>query len=205
MHLTIPVDVQQQSVYEDEVSYFAPSEYRGAPPAGATAEQARRIVDLLRDAERPLIIAGSPAAYAETGEALQRFIETTKLPLMTEGDARGLVSDDHPYCFGFYDSGLNRAARLIREADLVVLLGRKQDLIVGYAQPPQIAANARRSIQVDPSAAEIGRNRGVAEGVVGDVEPVLEQLTREAERHTWPKLPWLERLSDEVGRPARAA
>ena len=71
------------------------------------------------------------------------------------------------------------------------------DLIVGYAQPPQIAASAT-VVQVDPSAAEIGRNRGVAEGVVGDVEPVIEQLTREAERHNWPTLPWLERLSDEV-------
>ena len=197
VHLTIPVDVQQQTVYEDEVSYYAPSEYRGAPPPTADSAQARRIVELLRSAERPLIIAGSPAAYAETGEVLQRFIETTKLPLMTEGDARGLVSDDHPYCFGFYDSGLNRAARLIREADLVMLLGRKQDLIVGYAQPPQIAAGAK-VVQIDPSEAEIGRNRGVAAGVAGDIEAVLEQLTREAERHSWPTLPWLSRLGDEV-------
>ena len=165
VHLTIPVDVQQQTVYEDEVSYYAPSEYRGAPPPTADSAQARRIVELLRAAERPLIIAGSPAAYAETGEVLQRFIETTKLPLMTEGDARGLVSDDHPYCFGFYDSGLNRAARLIREADLVMLLGRKQDLIVGYAQPPQIAAErqggADRSVGGgDRAQPRRGRGRG---------------------------------------------
>ena len=197
VHLTIPVDVQQQAVSEDEVSYYEPVEYRKTTPQGASAAQVRQIVDLLRTAERPLIVAGSPAAYAETGDALQRFIETTKLPLMTEGDARGLVSDDHPYCFGFYDSGLNRAARLIRQADLVLLLGRKQDLIVGYAQPPQIAADAKL-VQIDPSEAEIGRNRGVAAGAIGDIETVVEQLTREAERHTWPKLPWLSRLADEV-------
>ena len=73
---------------------------------------------------------------------------------MTEGDARGLVSDDHPYCYGFFDSGLNQAAQMIRQADLVILLGRKQDLIVGYALPPTIPADAK-VVQIDPSAAEI--------------------------------------------------
>ena len=107
-----------------------------------------------------------------------------------------MVSDDHPYCFGFYDSGLNRAARLIRDADLVVLLGRKQDLIVGYAMPPLIAAGAKL-VQVDPSEAEIGRNRGVAVGIAGDIETVVEQLTEAAARHTWRDLPWLSALRDE--------
>ena len=196
VHLTIPVDIQQQYVSEDAVAFYQPSEYRSAGSSPAPAEQVREAIELLRTATRPLIIAGSAAAYSESGDALQRFIETTRLPLMTEGDARGLVSDDHPYCFGFFDSGLNRAARLIRRADVVVLLGRKQDLIVGYAMPPTVSADARL-IQVDPSPAEIGRNRGVAVGIGGDVEAVLEQLTAEAAGHHWTDLPWLEELQAE--------
>jgi acetolactate synthase-1/2/3 large subunit len=196
VHLTIPVDIQQQVVSEDEVAFYQPSEYRSTTPALASADAVRTAVDLLRAASRPLIIAGSAAAYSASGEALQQFIEMTRLPLMTEGDARGLVSDDHPYCFGFFDSGLNRAARLIRQADLVVLLGRKQDLIVGYVMPPTVSADAK-VIQIDPSAAEIGRNRGVAVGIVGDVEAVVEQLTQEASKHAWRDLPWLKQLRAE--------
>lgn len=196
VHLTIPVDVQQQQVWEEEVVFYQPQEYRSMGPSPASTEQVRQAIELLHGARRPLVIAGSAAAYSQSGEALQQFIETTHVPLMTEGDARGLVPDDHPYCFGFFDSGLNRAARLLRQADVVVLLGRKQDLIIGYGMPPTIGAGAR-VIQVDPSAAEIGRNRGVAVGIVGDVEAVVRQFTEEAASYTWKDLPWLGQLRAE--------
>ena len=195
-HLTIPVDIQQQEVSEDEVSFYQPQEYRSMLPSLASTAAVQEAVGLLRAASRPLIIAGSAAAYSGSGEALQRFIETTRVPLLTEGDARGLVPDEHPYCYGFFDSGLNRAARLTRQADLVILLGRKQDLIAGYAMPPTIPADARL-IQVDPSAAEIGRNRGVAVGIVGDVDSVVAQLADEASKYTWADLPWLAELETQ--------
>ena len=196
VHLTIPVDVQRQEVAEDEVTFYEPSEYRSQAPSVAAAGPVRDAVELLRTAVRPLIIAGSAAAYARSGEALQRFIEATRVPLMTEGDARGFVSDAHPYCMGFFDSGLNRAARLLGKADVVMLLGRKQDIILGYAMPPTVSADARL-IQIDPSVAEIGRNRGVAVGIAGDVEAIVDQMTAEAARYTWNDLPWLDELRAE--------
>ena len=196
VHLTIPVDVQQQVVPEEEVKPYQHHRYESAGRAVADGESIREAIAVLEAATRPLVIAGSAAAYAASGDALQRFIEATRLPLLTEGDARGLVSDDHPYCFGFYDHGLNRAARLLGEADTVLLLGRKQDVTLGYAAPPTIAAEAR-IVQVDPSAVEIGRNRDVAVGIAGNIEAVLGQLTKEAEKHVWHELPWLQRLQSE--------
>ncbi len=196
VHLTIPVDIQQQRVREDEVTFYAPNEYRGISPTQASAEKITQAIDILRRAERPLIIAGSAAAYSRSGDALRQFIETARIPLLTEGDARGLVSDEHPYCLGFFDQGLSQAARKVREADAVVLLGRKQDLIAGYAMPPTIAASAS-IIQVDPSEAEIGRNRGVAVGIAGDVEAALRQLADEAARHKWNDLAWIDELRAE--------
>ena len=196
VHLTIPVDVQQQLVSEDEVAFYTPSEYRDIGAPAASSDKIRDAVDILHAAERPLVIVGSAGAYSRSGETLESLIETMRIPLMTEGDARGLVSDAHPYCYGFFDSGLNRAARLLREADAVVLMGRKQDLIVGYAMPPTIAPDAR-VIQIDPSAAEIARNRGVAVGIHGDVEAVARQMAEEASKREWRDLPWLSRLEEE--------
>ena len=196
VHLTIPVDVQQQLVPEDEVAFYTPSEYRDIGAPAASSDKIRDAVDVLQAAERPLVIVGSAGAYSRSGETLESLIEATRIPLMTEGDARGLVSDAHPYCYGFFDSGLNRAARLLREADAVVLMGRKQDLIVGYAMPPTIAPDAK-IIQIDPSAAEIARNRGVAVGIHGDVEAVARQMTEEASKREWRDLPWLSRLEEE--------
>ena len=96
-------------------------------------------------------------------------------PVMTEGEARGLIPDDHPWCAGFYDAALSWAARLVREADAVMLIECKQDRVMGYAAPPGVAAAARLN-QVDPDAAEIGRNRPVDVGLTGDTDAVLTQL-----------------------------
>jgi acetolactate synthase-1/2/3 large subunit len=193
VHLTIPIDVQEQEVSENEVTFYLPQEYRAGGLTPASPELVRQAVQILRTAQRPLILAGGPAAYNDPGDTLRKLLETTNLPLLTEDPARGLVSDDHPNCFGFFERALNRAAGLLNQADVVVLLGRKQDYTIGYTQPPAIAANAR-IIQVDPSATEVGRNRGVDVGIVGDVQAVVEQLTQEAAKYTWPRLPWLDTM-----------
>ena len=199
VHLTIPVDVQEQELDEDEVTFFNPDEYRAGEAIYAPPELIRQAVELLRTAQRPMVIAGEAAGYAADGQALQAFAETTRAPVLTEGQARGLLPDNHPYGFGFFERGLNRAASKLREADLVILLGRKQDYTIGFCRPPNIAADAK-IIQIDPAAAEIGRNRGVAVGIVGDIASVLTQLTQAAAHHSWQDLPWLEEL-----RAARAA
>jgi acetolactate synthase I/II/III large subunit len=199
VHLTIPIDLQEGSLDEEQVVFYEPGEYRAKESVLAHPESVRRAVQLLRQAKKPLVIAGSAAGYALSGETLQRFIETTHLPLLTEEQSRGLVSDDHTYVFGFFERGLNRAAAKVREADVVLLLGRKQDFTIGFCRPPHIAAGAK-IVQVDPSASEIGRNRGVAVGMVGDVTSVLDQMTKEAASFAWKDLAWLDEL-----REARAA
>src|SRR5919197_1084995 len=178
VHLTIPIDVQEQSVDENEITFSEPDRYRPKAPMLSDPELVRQAIALLRQAHRPLIIAGSAAGYTLSGEALQRFIETTRLPVLTEEQARGLIPDDHPYAFGFFERGLNRAAAKVRDADVLLLLGRKQDFTIGFCRPPHVAADAK-IIQIDPSPLEIGRNRGVAVGIVGDVESVLDQLATE--------------------------
>jgi acetolactate synthase-1/2/3 large subunit len=199
VHLTIPIDLQEQNVDEDQVVFYNPDEYRPKASMLANPELVRRAIALLRQAQKPLVLAGSAAGYTLSSEPLQRFIEATRLPVLTEEQSRGLISDDHPYAFGFFERGLNRAAAKVRDADLVVLLGRKQDFTIGFCRPPNIAATAK-IIQIDPSPLEIGRNRGVAVGMVGDVSSVLDQMTKEAASYMWKDLPWIDEL-----RGARAA
>jgi len=199
VHLTVPIDVQIQRVEEAEVRFYDAAAYRPQAPRIAASAQIDSALRLLRAAERPLIVASSPAAYGDWGAALQRLIETIKLPLMSEESARGIVSDEHPYCFGFFDLSQHQPANLIREADVVLFLGKLLDFTVGFGLPP-ILEEKTKLIQVDPSGIQVGRNRGVDVGIVGDVGPVVEQLAAAAAAQPWPELPWLERL-----RQARAA
>ncbi len=195
VHLTVPVDVQTQRVEASEVRFYASARYRSQAPRVAAKEQVEEAIRLLRAAQRPLIIASTPAAYGEWTAPLQEFIEATRVPLMTEEAARGIVSDEHPYCLGFFDLSQHQPANLIREADVVLFLGKLLDFTIGYGLPP-IVSDTAKVIQVEPSAVQVGRNRGVDLGIVGDVGPVVAQLCAEAARHQWKDLPWLRRLRD---------
>ena len=194
-HLTIPVDVQSQRMDEEEVRWYDSASTRHTGPILAAPQLIEEAVGLLRRAERPLIVASTPAAYGEWTELFERFIETTKVPFMTEEAARGIVSDEHPYCFGFFDLSQHQAANLVREADLVLFLGKLLDFTVGYGFSPIVPSDAK-VIQVEPSVLQIGRNRGVDLGIVGDIGPVVEQLTAEAAKHSWSELPWVQRFRD---------
>jgi len=96
---------RSKSVDENEVVFARPEEYRPKESVLTSDELVRQAIALLRQAERPLAIAGCAAGYTLSGEALRRFIETTRVPVVTEEQARGLVSDDHPYVFGFFERG----------------------------------------------------------------------------------------------------
>jgi acetolactate synthase I/II/III large subunit len=194
-HLTIPMDVQSLTFDEDSIAWPTSASTRRSSAVLGAADQITEAVRLLKQAERPLIVASTPAAYGEWTSIYERFIETTKIPFMTEEAARGVVSDEHPYCFGFFDLSQHQAANLIKESDCIVLLGKMIDFTIGYGLPPIIPADAK-VIQIDPSATQIGRNRGVDVGIVGDVGPVVDQLADEAAKSTWPELPWVQRFRD---------
>ena len=185
VHLTIPVDIQEQDVSEDELPQYQPGEYRNAGRSHGDPRLIQEAVALLRRAERPVIIAANSARYSLPSETLRELIETTGVPVFTVEQARGMVSDDHPLCFGYADGSLNSTARRFREADVVLLLGKRFDHRYRYGQPPFFGADARL-IQVDPSPADIGRNRGVSVGILGDIGAVVEQFIHEAKGQSWP-------------------
>ena len=196
-HLTVPVDVQSATVEEEEVRYFRAESYRRTRPIVASQEAIEEAVRLLRGAERPIIIASTPSAYGDWGAVYERLIETTKIPLLTEEAARGIVPDDHPYCFGFFDLSQHTAANLVREADVVLFLGKLLDFTIGFGFGPVIPNDAT-VIQVEPEATQAGRNRGTDLALIGDVGPIAAQLADEAEKGDWPERPWVERFRTAV-------
>ena len=196
VHLTIPVDIQEMAVPAEMINYHDPLRNRAADSSQIDSKTIEKTVSLMRSAKRPLILVGNGGSYAENGDAFKKLVETTKIPIMTEGNARGLIEDSHKYCVGFFDIGLNKAARKIQQADLVILLGKKQDLIVGYAMSPTIAEDAK-VIQVDPDGSLIARNRAVDIGIAGSIEHVSYQLANEATKFDWAETDWLDELKAE--------
>jgi len=194
VHLTLPLDIQDQEISEDELPKYLPQEYRptGRPQGDPTLID--EAAALLKAAKRPVIVAGNPARYSVAPEQLQALAESTGIPVFTVEQARGLLDDEHPLCFGYADGALNPAARRFREADVVLLLGRRLDHRYRYGGV--FAADAR-IVQADPSAAEIGRNRGVAVGIQGDLGAVVEQLTAATGGSKGDIRPWVDQLTQD--------
>ena len=174
VHLTLPIDIQDQEISEEELPSYMPSEYRPTGRPQGDPSLIQEAAGLLQRAQRPVIVAGNPARYSVAPEQLQGLAEATGIPVFTVEQARGLLDDNHPLCFGYADGSLNPTARRFREADVVLLLGKRLDHRYRYGG---IFSTGAKIIQADPSPAEIGRNRGVAVGIQGDLGAVVEQLT----------------------------
>ena len=179
VHLTLPLDLQEEVVSEEELPRYLPLEYRNQSRPQGDPALVREAAALLSRAKRPVIIAGNPARYSVTPGQLERLAEATGIPVFTVEQARGLLDDEHPLCFGYADGALNPAARRFREADVVLLLGKRLDHRYRYGD---VFNPECRIIQADPSPAEIGRNRGVTVGLLGDLGALVDQFTATAGR-----------------------
>ena len=188
VHLTIPSDVAEATVDDDAP---LPEPYR-FEPAAASQAALDAAIGLLHGAERPVVVAGSGVWWSRGWEALERFVEAAQLPCFTIGMARGAVSDEHPLCLGYADPILNAAAREIKRADVVLLIGKRVDFRLAYGNlfGPDAAL-----IQIDVHGPELGRNRAAQLPIQADARVALEQLAAAAERHGgWRQKAWVEEL-----------
>ncbi len=172
VYLELPVDVLNAQVDDSTVKKTSTE----VNSRFVDLDNARNIVDMIREAEKPLLIAGSGTWYADAGDALTAFVETTGIPVMTASMGRGVISDAHPLCF---ESSLairpGGALMANMSTDLVILLGNRMSLFYIFGD---IFNPEAKIIQVDVKAEEIGRNRSVDLAVVSDSRALLEQLTR---------------------------
>ena len=166
VHLTLPIDLQEAPISEEDLPPYLPREYRNMGRSQGDPKLIEQAANLIANAQRPVIIVGNPARYSVEPAQLEALAEATGAPIFTVEQARGLIDDLHPLCFGYADGALNRTARKFREADVVLLLGKRLDHRYRYGG---IFDADAKLIQADPSEAEIGRNRGVAVGLLGDL------------------------------------
>lgn len=192
VHLTIPVDL---FMAKTETPAVLPQPLEDAAPAPASGDVAR-VVELLRAAQRPVVIAGSGVWWAGAALELREFIERTSLPLYTITMAKGVVSDEHPLCLGYADPALNPAVHTaFKEADLFLVLGKRLDYRLALGGPRLFGSEAK-FIQVDIHAQELGLNRRLELGIWADVRSTLKALLAEIGENPWEPLPWLARVRE---------
>jgi acetolactate synthase-1/2/3 large subunit len=182
--LEIPWDVLSNGA--DEGAADAVTRYRTEARSPGDPRLIESALRLLAGAERPVVLAGSSIWWDDAAAALDRFATRSGIPVYLNGMGRGCLPPDHA-CF-FQHS----RKEALGAADVVLVVGTPLDFRVGYGTEPSFAAGAR-VIQVDADASEIGRNRPIEGGIVGDSRSVLVQLEAGA-RPPMGASPWRERL-----------
>lgn len=182
-HLSIPVDHFTARVENHTPLPAGPTpSYRSRPDSSDIS----KTVDLLDQAQRPVVIAGGGAWWADCSESLTKLIEAAQTPLFTVTLARGLVSDEHPLCYGYADATLSRGAEsALKQADLVIVVGKRIDyrLRLGSAQ---LFDPEAKFVQIDVDESELGLNRSLEVGMACDARLALDDLNTALEGRPQP-------------------
>src|SRR5213592_1179500 len=155
----------------------------GPPPDPSLIAEAAR---LIRQAERPVVVAGGGVWWARAEDQLRSLVEASKVPLTVNGMARGVLPPDHPLFFS------RARGQALREADLVVLVGVLLDFRLNFGQPPVFAEDARL-IYVDVDDHRKHRQAEVA--IYGNVKSALGGLDSAGEGAPI-RSPWVDGLRE---------
>ncbi len=163
--LEMPMDVLMGEIEQSEViqyeGYRTESAVLGDPVA------AKEAADAILKAGQPMLIVGSQYRWSRNLEGLANFLDKAPIPAYLSGMARGALPKTHPSLFR------RSRSKALQQADLVIVAGTPLDFRLGYGE--KIPAESTL-IQIDLDGEEIGRNRKVDIGIVGDVGHVLGQI-----------------------------
>ena len=152
-------------------------------------ESVKRALEVLAKAERPLIILGKGAAYAQAEADIRAFVEKTGIPFLPMSMAKGLLPDDHP------QSAAAARSYALAQADVVMLIGARLNWLLGHGRSPQWSPTAQ-FVQLDIAPTEIDSNRAIAAPVVGDIaSSVSALLAMVTPGQIRPRSSWLDGLA----------
>jgi oxalyl-CoA decarboxylase len=144
---------------------------------------------LLAGAERPLVILGKGAAYAQADMDIKKWIETTGIPFVPMSMAKGLLPDNHP------QSAAAARSFVLGQADVVMLIGARLNWLLAHGKGPQWSPTAK-FVQVDIAPTEIDSNRPIAAPIVADIGSVMSCLLAETKPgQIKPSAAWLEAIA----------
>ncbi len=191
VHLTVPLDVLEAEVPEDRIRWVRqPLAVVGVTSPGAE-DLVADAVRLLGAAERPLLVAGSGLFYAGGGPALSALAGSLSLPVVTPIWDRGVVETPQEWFLGVIGAA-GGSARLLPDADLVILAGARVDYRTGYGLPPAFDKQTR-VIRISVDAEELHQGVEADVAILGDPGTVLKQMAQEAERQNLKGFtPWLQ-------------
>jgi len=170
VHLDFPSEVYRASFKSPSelLFHYDKSKYRTDSRPHPDPKDIRAAAELLKQAQRPMIVSSNGVFYSRAWDALKALAEKAQIPVVESGAMKGQFSDAHPL-------SANASPGALASADVVVLAGQYCMPTIGeFAFGPDA-----KYIRIDPCPEDIGRNLPIDIGLVSCEKAALESLFSE--------------------------
>jgi len=156
------------------------------PGASPDPDLIQRAAQLIREAQRPSVIAGGTVWWSHAENELKALAEAAHIPLSVNGMARGMLPPGHPLFFP------RARGAALGEADLILVIGVPLDFRLNWGQPPVFPDDARL-VFIDVDGHRKHRSPEVA--IYGNLKAALRALAVAVEGAP-ERTTWLEKLRE---------
>lgn len=206
--MDIPLDVQAAQVETDTCKHFVSKQEQLYEVPNVTRRTVKEILEKIRQAKAPLILAGSGIRLGGTQDRFLRLLDRLQIPVVTAWNANDLVAWNHPLFAGMPGTVGTRPGNFaVQNCDLLLSLGCRMNVrMIGYNRF-EFAKNAYK-ILVDIDQNELYKPTVQPDMAVhADVRQLVDAMLQEAyDPSEWhrPWVAWCRRLVEKYPVPRRA-
>ena len=194
----LPKDVMQASANYRCIQNIRVNSYN--PNYEPNRKQLPKVLKLIKEAKRPLVLAGGGVILSKASEELTAFARKIQAPVTATLMGLGAFPASDPLWLGMIGMhGTYRANMSSGECDLLIAIGvRFDDRVTGRTD---MFAQKAKIVQIDIDPTSISKNIPVTIPVVGDCKVTLEIVNRMLEENGAAEVrkkrsPWLRRIEE---------
>ncbi len=172
--LDIPLDIQSSEIQEKNLeSYLVPEKQKIRIPF-------RKIIGELNKAKRPLMLVGQGVRLAGAYDLLWKFLEKSKINVVSAMSGDDLVNEDYPYYLGRQGvTGTETANYAVDNCDLLLVLGTRMQIRQTSFDFGDFV-NGAKTIMIDVDEAELNKiNFKPDIAVAADAKDFLEEIVKQ--------------------------
>ncbi|HEU0021459.1 MAG TPA: thiamine pyrophosphate-binding protein [Dehalococcoidia bacterium] len=166
------VDLESPPFIHPTGGYLNTAKTQSAP------EDIQRVVEILAQSRRPVLVAGNGVHMSRAHQQLQQLAEMWQMPVATSYKGKSTIAETHPLALGMVGVyGQAAANQVVGEADTVMIVGAKLSPQDTMRESPNVFNPRRqRIIQIDIDDRNAGWTFPIEVGLTGDAGRVMSQL-----------------------------
>ena len=174
--IDVPKEIQENELTKYNDSLLATPGYH--PTLKGNIKQVKKAYELIKEAKRPMILAGGGVIISDASKELKEFAELINAPIATSLMGKGAISEDDDLCLGMLGMHGRQVANMnVNKCDCLIAIGcRFSDRTTGKLS--EFIPDSK-VIHIDIDPAEIGKNVDVDVPIVGDAKNILGSLISE--------------------------